>query len=195
MSSLFRSPGRRLAAAVAVAGAALLIPATALAAAPDSATPLARPAAAAPTCSYPRPAFPGGAFVWSGNPGDGFAGGQGFEVEITNVGKKTCSLRGVPGVAAFNTTNGKLVGTKIPASSKGPLVTLKPGETAHVGFTIHIPAMCTKPVNAEAVVYLPGQKQGQDTYLGGPACPGFPGGGVLSPTAIEPGTGIPLYDI
>lgn len=54
--------------------------------------------------------------------------------------------------------------------------------------------MCTKPVNAEVVVYLPGQKRAQDSYLGAQACAGFAGGGVLVSTAIEPGTGIPFYD-
>jgi len=188
-------PGRYLTVGTAAICAALLIPAAALGADSHPGGSAPRSAAAAPTCAFPHPALPGGAFVWSGNPGDGFAGGQGFEVEITNVGKKTCTLKGVPGLAAIRQSNGHLVGTKIPASSKGPLVTLKPGATAHIGLTIHIPAMCTKPVNAEAIVYLPGQKHGQDTYLGAQACPGFPGGGVLTSTHIEPGTGIPLYGI
>jgi Protein of unknown function (DUF4232) len=186
-------PGRYLTVGAAAICAALLIPAAALGAAPhpDGTTP--GTAAVAPTCGYPHPAIPGGAFVWSGNPGNGFAGGQVYQVEITNVGKKACSLKGVPALAAVRTSNGHLVGAKIPASSKGPRITLKPHATAHIELTIHIPAMCTKPVNAEAVVYLPGQKRAQDTYLGAQACPGFAGGGVLVSTHIEPGTGIPLY--
>jgi hypothetical protein len=192
MSPLFS--GRRLAAGLAVAGALLLVPAAAYAAAPHSSGITPR-LVGIPACVNAHAAAAGGAFVWSGNPGDGFAGGQAFEVEITNVGKKDCSLRGVPGLAAIDQSTGHLVGKEIPPVAKGPLVTLKPGATAHIGLTIHIPAMCNKPVSAEAYVYLPGQKQGQDTYLGALACPGFAGGGVLVSTAIASGTGIPLYSI
>jgi Protein of unknown function (DUF4232) len=185
------SASRRVAAGIAVAAAAVLLPAMALAGAPGTA---AGAASTAPRCGTAHPGLPGGAFVWSGNPGDGFAGGIGYEVEISNVGRHACTLRGVPGLAAV-LGNGHQVGGKVPASGKGPLVTLKPRATAHFGLRIHDGgAICTHPLTVNVVVYLPGQKQGQPAYLTGEGCPGHPGGGILSATAIHAGTGIPAYD-
>jgi hypothetical protein len=189
MSSL-SSAGRWLAVGTTLV-ATVLVPAVAVAAAPGTGASAASPA---PRCGNAHPALPGGAFVWSGNPGDGFAGGIGYEVEISNVGRHACSLRGVPGLAAV-LDNGHPVGGKVPASSTGPLVTLKPGATAHFGLTVHDGgAICAHPVIVNVVVYLPGQKHGQPAYLTGEGCTGLPGAGILSATAIRAGTGIPGYD-
>jgi hypothetical protein len=140
------------------------------------------------------PALRGGAFVWSGNPGDGFAGGVSYEVEITNTGRHPCSVRGVPGLAAI-ASNGHFVGSKIPASGVGPLIVLGPFATAHINLVVHdAGAVCAHPVTARAVVFLPGQRRGQDTFLAPfPACPGKPGGGVLHSSAIMAGVGIALF--
>src|ERR1700733_610720 len=186
MSSL-SSAGRWLAIGTTIA-ATVLLPAVAVAAAPGTA------ASPAPRCGTAHPALPGGAFVWSGSPGDGFAGGIGYEVEISNVGRHACTLRGVPGLAAV-LGNGHQVGGKVPASSAGPLVTLKPGATAHFGLTIHDGgAICTHPLTVNVVVYLPGQKHSQPAYLTGEGCKGLPGAGILAATVISSGTGIPASD-
>jgi len=194
MNPLSRA-SRRLTVSFAVAGMAILLPAGALAASQHSSVPASHAAAPVPRCGIAHPALPGGAFVWSANPGDGFAGGAGYELEITNTGQHACSLRGVPGVAAV-LSNGHLVGSRVPGSGKGPLVTLKPRATAHVGLTVHdAGAVCARPVTASVVIYLSGHRQGQNASMSVEACPGKPGGGVLSVGAIQPGTGIPLYDI
>jgi hypothetical protein len=188
---------RRLLVGSAVAVAVGIVPAAAFAASAGQAAPGYRaPAAAVKPCVNAHPALPGGAFVWSSRPGDGFAGGVGYELEITNVGTKACSLRGVPAAAAV-LSNGHLAGGKpVAGSSKGALVVLAPRATAHVGFNIvDAGAVCAHPVTAEVVIYLPGQKQSQDTYMSAPVCPHLPGGGVLQARAIAAGTGIPLYDI
>jgi len=184
--------GRRMAVGIAIAGAAILLPAAALAASSGGNPQAHASAAAVPKCGVATPALPGGAFVWSGNPGDGFAGGQGYEAEVTNTGHHACTLRGVPALAAV--AAGHLVGSKVPGSRKGSLITLKAGATAHFGLTIFIP-MCAHPVAATVEVYLPGQTKGQSAFLSAQACPGEAGGGVLRATAIQAGTGIPLYDI
>src|SRR5580692_4812287 len=125
---------RLLTPALAITAAAVLVPSLALASASHSAA--ARPAgAAAPACVNAHPALPGGAFVWAALPGDGFAGGVGYIMEITNRGRRACSLRGVPGAAVQG--SGHLIGSKIPASGKGPLITLKPGATAYFSLIIH----------------------------------------------------------
>jgi hypothetical protein len=199
---MFTSPNRQtggelnvyLTAALAIAAAAILLPAMALASASQSAAPQ-HTAVTAPACGNAHPALPGGAFVWATLPGDGFAGGVGYIMEITNEGRHACSLRGVPG-AAVQDIKGHLVGSKLPASSKGPLVTLNPGATAHFSLIIHVAAaLCAHPVNGEVMIYLPGQRQPQNGWLSTQACPGLRGGGVLSPGTIRPGTGVPFYDI
>jgi len=90
--------GRYLAVALAMAAAAILLPAMALASTSQGAAPQ-QAAVTAPACGNAHPALPGGAFVWASLPGDGFAGGVGYVMEITNEGRHTCSLRGVPGAA------------------------------------------------------------------------------------------------
>ncbi|MGH3256226.1 MAG: methyltransferase domain-containing protein [Streptosporangiaceae bacterium] len=166
----------------------------ALASASRGATPR-HTAVIPPACGNANPALPGGAFVWASVPGDGFAGGVGYVMEITNEGRYACSLRGVPG-AAVQGGNGHLIGSKLPASGQGPLVTLPPGATAHFLLTIHIAgAMCAHPEGGQVLIYLPGQQQARNGWQTAQACAGLRGGGVLSPGTIEPGVGIPDYDV
>jgi hypothetical protein len=149
---------------------------------------------AAPRCAIAHPALPGGAFVWASSIADGFAGGAGLEAEITNVGLHPCTLKGMPAVAAVR-PNGHLVGTRVPGSPDGALITLQPRATAHVRLIVHdAGTLCAHPVTAHVVLYLSGHKTGQDTFLTVQACPGKPGGGVLGVSVIKAGTGIPLYD-
>ena len=194
MPTIMKLSSRPLTAALSIAGAAILLPSVALASTSRGAAP--QHAAVTPTaCGNAQPALPGGAFVWLSLPGDGFAGGVGYVMEITNEGRHACSLRGVPGAAVLG-GHGHLVGSKVPASGLGPLVTLKPGATAHFLLTIHIAgAVCAHPVDGQVLIYLPGQRQPQNGWQSAQACPGLPGGGVLSPGPIQPGTGIPDYNV
>jgi hypothetical protein len=184
---------KSLTTALAIAGATIVLAPTALAATSGSAAPQ-HMAVTAPACGNAHPALPGGAFVWATLPGDGFAGGVGYVMEITNTGHRACSLRGVPGAAVQG--SGHLIGSKVPASGKGPLITLKPGATAYFSLIIHdAGAVCSHPVDGQVVIYLPGQQQAQDGWLDAQACPGRSGGEVLSPGAIHAGTGVPFYSI
>lgn len=185
---------KQLTAALAIAGVTILVPARALGSTPQSAAPQ-HAAVTAPACGNAHPALPGGAFVWASLPGDGFAGGVGFVIEVTNEGRHACSLRGVPG-AAVQGSNGHLIGSKLPAAGSGPLVTLKPGATAHFLLTIYeADAVCAHPVGGQVLIYLPGEQQAQNGWQGAQACPGLRGGGVLSPGAIQPGIGVPYYNV
>jgi hypothetical protein len=181
-----------LTAALAIAAAALMLAPMALASTSRS-DAAQHPAATAPACGNAHPALPGGAFVWGSALGDGFAGGTGYVLEITNEGHHACSLHGAPG--AVVQSNGHAIGSKIPASGKGPLITLKPGATAYFTLIIHdAGAICTHPAAGTVFIYLPGQQQAQDGWLTTQACPGLRGGGVLAPGTIKPGTGTPLYN-
>ena len=105
--------GKPLTAALAVASAAIVLAPAALASTSGSAA--ARPATA-PACGNAHPALPDGAFVWGSSLGDGFAGGAGYVLEITNEGRHACSLRGAPGAAVES--GGHLIGGKVPASGE-----------------------------------------------------------------------------
>jgi hypothetical protein len=186
--------GKQLTAALAIAAAAILLPAVALASTSQQAAPQ-HAAVTAPACGNAHPALPGGALVWLSLPGGGFAGGVGYVMEITNEGRHACSLRGVPG-AAVQGSNGHLIGSELPASGTGPLVTLPPGATAHFQLAIHVAeAVCAHPADGQVLIYLPGQRQAQNGWQDAGACPGLPGGGVLGPDTIQPGTGIPYYNL
>lgn len=186
--------GKQLTAALAIAAATIMLPAVALAATSQRAAPQ-HAAVTAPACGNAHPALPGGALVWLSLPGDGFAGGVGYVMEITNEGRHACSLRGVPG-AAVQGSNGHLIGSKLPASGAGPLVTLKPGATAHFTLSIYVAgAVCAHPASGQVLIYLPGQQQAGSGWQGALACPGLRGGGVLSPGTIQPGTGVPYYNV
>src|SRR5215469_267170 len=98
-----------LIAAFATIGAATLVLSVTLASTSHSAAAARQTGAATPTCANAHPALPGGAFVWATVPGDGFAGGVGYTLEISNVGRSACTVRGVPG-AAIEQDNRHLVG-------------------------------------------------------------------------------------
>jgi len=191
MLSSFVRPGGRVAVITGIACAAIVFPAAALASPGPGTAAHGQPVLA--KCGVAMPALRGGAFVWSGNPANGFAGGVVYELQVTNTGRHPCTVQGVPGLAAFH--DGRLVGSKIPASSTGPLVVLAPFETAHITLTVHdAGAVCgMNGVSAQFDVYLPGHSRASNTFLTGQACPGRPGGGVLSASAITAGVGIPFY--
>jgi hypothetical protein len=179
--------------ALAIAAAALMLGPMAALASTSHSVAAQHAAATAPACGNAHPALPDGAFVWGSSLADGFAGGAGYVLEITNEGHHACSLRGAPG--AVVQSNGHLIGGKIPASGKGPLITLKPGATAYFTLIIHVAgAICRHPAAGTVFIYLPGQRQAQDGWLSAQACPGLRGGGVLAPGTIHPGTGVPFYN-
>jgi Protein of unknown function (DUF4232) len=188
---LLSHTSRRLATGIALASVAILVPAAAIAAsaAPGTHHHLV---GALPRCANAHPALPGGAFVWLGQPGNGFAGGVVFQLEITNTGRRACALRGVPRVAAVR--SGHLVGAPAPGPA-GPQVTLQPGATAHVPLDVgDFGAVCAHPVTASVIIYLPGRATAQSAWMTAQVCPNKPGGGVLRLYGpIGAGPGIPLY--
>jgi streptogramin lyase len=114
---------RRLSAGVTLACAALLFPGVALVASALSSTPAAAATVARCTAADTR--------VWAAVEGAGTAGTTYYELELSNVGTKTCTLDGWASVWAVG-TGGKQIGK--PASHQGTpnTVTLAPGATSHV---------------------------------------------------------------
>jgi Protein of unknown function (DUF4232) len=175
---------RRLAAGVALACAAIALPAAALAA---SSTPSRPATAAAPGCAAASTQ------VWLGIPGNGTAGAVFYQLEISNVGHHTCSLFGYPGVSAVN-GSGRQVG--LPASHSGVrhTVILRPGATSHVILAVgDAGAFCAHPVPAAQLrVFPPNQIHSQLVELHVQVCPHRVTMRVLP---VRPGTGIPFFTI
>src|ERR1700691_2918412 len=90
---------RRGLAALALTAAAVAIPTTALAASRRPAKP-AHAARAAAEAVPPR-CGTGALTAWLGIPGDGFAGGVNYQLELSNTSRHACSLYGYPGVSAL----------------------------------------------------------------------------------------------
>ena len=176
-------------AAAAVAAAAVLTPAAALAA-PSS--PAVRTTASTPACATSQ------LRAWLGVPGEGAAGSIYYQLELSNVSTRTCTLFGFPGVSAV-AAGGAQLGSPAARDHSDPtlLVTLTPGATAHVllkivDVAVFPPSTC-QPANAIGLnVYPPNNTTA--TVVGFPfqAC-AKTGPVFLTVRTTVAGTGIPGF--
>jgi Protein of unknown function (DUF4232) len=178
---------RRVGATAAAVTAAVLIPAVALAA-PGRATS----AAAAPGCTEAQ------LQTWIGLPGDATAGTVFYELEISNVSARTCTLLGFPGVSATG-ASGQQLGSPAVRNGRHParLITLVRGATAHVDLGIvdvfNFAASACHPVTASGLrVFAPNDFRAQTVPFSFKACQKS-GPRFLNVTATVGGTGIPLF--
>lgn len=189
---------RRGLAALALTCAAVVIPTTALAASGSPAKPAlaaqqaARPAAALPRCGT------GALTAWLGIPGDGYAGGASYQLELSNTSAHACTLYGYPGVSAL-APGGHQLGH---AAGRGPasanrLVTLGRGATAHVLLQItdvagFPPSSCDQTTAVGLRVYPPGAIRSLEIPFTFRAC-SQAGPVYLHVGTTEGGTGIPGF--
>ena len=146
-------PRRWLLGASAAACSAALVPVAAVAA-------TASPAGAStPACAT------SGLVVWLDTNGDGFAGGTGFKLHLTNESGHACSLFGFPGVSAVSLA-GHQLGRAATRDGLGPerQVRLANNATATATVLIHeVGAFSTArchPVTAAGLrVFPPGQRK------------------------------------
>jgi hypothetical protein len=196
------SAARRGLAALALTCAAVAIPTTALAAsgspaklaAPAQPAAADRPAAAA----IPSRCGTGALTAWLGIPGDGYAGGASYELELSNTSTRACTLYGYPGVSAL-APGGHQLGR---AAGRGPasanrLVTLVRGATAHVLLQItdvanFPPASCGERTAVALRVYPPGATRALEVPFTFRAC-GKSGPVYLHTGTTKAGTGIPGF--
>jgi hypothetical protein len=178
----------RPAIAATIAVAALLIPAAALAVPGRAAQP-----AAAPGCRQDQ------LQAWSASPGTVAAGTAYYQLEISNISARTCTLYGFPGVSAVD-GNGVQLGR--PAERVGPdpvrLVTLVRGATAHVelgvGTAANYPAPACDPVTAAGLrVFAPGDFLAETLPWPGLHACRKAGPRILIVSPVLAGTGIPHY--
>jgi Protein of unknown function (DUF4232) len=180
---------RRLVATATIAASAILLPAVAL-------------AASGGTASTAAPAAIGRCHTdqltdWTGFPGSQTAGSTYYQLEISNISHRTCTLYGFPGVSAWQA--GKQLGSPAARSYGDPedLLTLAPYSTVHVilqvvDVGVYSPASC-HPVQAFALkVYAPGDYGWHLAPLTFEACAKH-GPIFLRVTPVQNGTGIPNY--
>ncbi len=180
--------GRRLAAGIGLASAAILLPTTALATSAGGSSVQARDhagARAVPACRAANTR------IWYGLPSGVATGHAFFELQFSNIGRSACTFFGYPGVSALD-RHGHEVG--LPATHSGGRVgvTLQPRGTAHVLLVV-VDAflLCGHPVHATDLrVFPPGQFHSQTVPL---ATFGCPGKSVLQVDSIHPGAGIPGF--
>ncbi len=175
---------RRQVTLVAVAATLLAGTATLAAAAAASAAPSSPAGPAIPRCVSSNTT------VWTGFPGDGTAGSIYYEIEISNIGKHTCTLFGYPGVSAVN--GNTQVG--LPASHSGSksVVTIPASGTAHFLLRVIDPgAVCAHPVSGNDLkVFAPGQFKAETTPFSVSVCPHNV---TLHVDAVHANAGIPNF--
>ncbi len=187
---------RRGLAALALTAAAVAIPTTALAASGSPAKPAA--AARAAAAAIPPRCGTAALTAWLGIPGDGYAGGVGYQLELSNISNHTCSLYGFPGVSAL-APGGHQLGRAANRGHAVPnrLVTLGRGATAHAELqitdvTVFPPSSCGKTTAVALRVYPPGATRSLEIPFTFQAC-GKSGPVYLHVGTTEGGTGIPGF--
>ncbi len=138
-----------------------------------------------------EPACGGNLLTWFAPEGNGYAGGAGYVVEFSNIGKAACTVRGYPTVKL--TRDGKQVGLKSRNYPSVPVKTvrLNPGQTAHVVLFVTDAGVYCRPLPTNGLsVRPPGSTQAARFQFGGGACRGK---STLRVDPINPGVGIPYY--
>jgi hypothetical protein len=177
---------RRAGAGAAAVAAAVLIPAVALAAPGRAARP-----AAAPGCTRAQ------LQDWIGVPPGVAAGTAYYQLEISNISARTCTLSGFPGVFAVD-GNGTQLGSPAQRSAPDPVrrVTLGRGATAHVelGDGTGADFAGCHPVAASGLrVFAPGDFRSETIPLPGFGACRTPGPKLISVSPVLAGTGIPHF--
>jgi hypothetical protein len=179
---------RRVSATAAAVSATLLIPAVALAGTGRAAKP-----AAAPGCRQVQ------LEAWMASTPGVAAGTVYYQLEISNISPRTCTLFGFPGVSAVD-GNGVQLGS--PAQRVGPdpvrLVTLVRGATAHVELGIgtaadYPPASCHPVTAAGLRVFAPNDFLSLPLPFRGFQVCRKAGPKILDVSPVLAGTGIPHF--
>ena len=124
----FSMSPRRLAGVAALACAAVLTPVTALAATGGPAA-----AASTPACTT------SGLVIWLNTSGSGYAGGEDYTLNFTNLSGHACTLRGYPGVSAVSLSGRRICHPAGWVAATPATVSLAVGATATAGLQVSDP--------------------------------------------------------
>ena len=110
---------------------------------------------------------------WIGIPAGAAAGTVFYQLELSNISRRACTLLGFPGVSAVS-ANGAPLGSPAERDGSHParLVTLGPGATAHVELgnveVVNFPAAACHPVTPSGLrVFAPGDFRSETIPLRG----------------------------
>jgi len=154
--------------------------------------------AAAPTRdrikTAPAPCSAADTQIWLGvGEGGGFAGGYGLPLEFSNIGHRTCTLYGYPGVSAYRGALRQVGPAALRMREPHAVVTLAPRATAFAFLRItDTGAVCGRnAVSADGLkVYAPGQRAAKTISTPVTVCAHQ---AVLAVGAVRAGVGIPGY--
>ena|SRR6185437_6224245 len=149
---------------------------------------LAPAASAAPMA---KPCSPANLVVWAGpQAGGGTAGGFGYEIKFTNLGKTACTLAGFPGVRAVDLGGNRIGAAATHGPGKVKQVVLAPKQSAmatlQVADALNFPkAQCTPTMAAGLRVALPGGSGAKIAPIAFETC-AKSSAKTLSVSAVEP---------
>jgi hypothetical protein len=194
---LSRHIGHRTISTVAIAGAAVLLPAVALAASGSVAAQTTAHTTAATSSTRIGRCLTAQLDVWLGWPGGVALGTTYYELEISNVSRSTCTLYGYPGVSALSGTAQLGSAAGRDSEHRDTLITLTPGSTTHAILAIaeagNYPPSTCRPREANALrVFAPGDFGAHLVPFQFEGC-ARRGPVYLQVTATVPGTGIPNH--
>jgi Protein of unknown function (DUF4232) len=165
-------------------------------AAPDttSVTSAVGPASAtvAPTAPGGVPNCATGELRASLGTAEGAAGSVDVPLVLTNVGGRTCELRGFPGVSYVTGNDGHQVGpAAVMSGERGGEVVLKPGAAAAAHLQLvnvaNFDAPACRPTPVRGLrVYPPGDTSSLYVEQAGTGCAGTPPGNQLSVQTLKP---------
>ena len=151
-----------------------------------------RTSAAAPTSAGGTPNCGTGELRGSLGPAEGAAGSVIAPLVLTNVGTRTCELRGFPGVSYVAGDDGHQVGPAAAMSGpRGGEVVLKPGAAAAAQLQMvnvaNFDAAVCQPTPVRGLrVYPPGDTASLYVERAGTGCAATPPGNQLSVQTLQP---------
>lgn len=194
---------RRGLAGAAIAATAIALPAAALASTAGASSPAARASTAttAATTTAARPAprcLTRQLTAWLGIPGSGAAGSTYYQLEISNISHRACTLFGFPGVSA-HAAGGRQLGSAASRMSgyRERRLTLRPAQTVHAVLQVtdvgnFSPAACHPVTAGNLRVYAPGTYIPLTVPFSFRAC-ARRGPVYLHVSPVQAGAGIPGY--
>jgi hypothetical protein len=156
------------------------------------ATSAVRTSAAAPTSAGGVPNCGTAELRGSLGAAEGAAGSTIVPLVLTNVGTRTCELRGFPGVSYVAGDDGHQVGPAAAMSgARGGEVVLKPGAAAAAQLQLvnvaNFDAAVCNPIPVRGLrVYPPGDTTSLFVESAGTGCAGTPPGNQLSVQTLQP---------
>jgi Protein of unknown function (DUF4232) len=151
-----------------------------------------RTSAAGPTAAGGTPNCGTGELRGALGPAEGAAGSTIAPLVLTNIGTRTCELRGFPGVSYVAGDDGHQVGPAAAMSGpRGGEVVLKPGAAAAAQLQMvnvaNFDAAVCRPTPVRGLrVYPPGDTASLYVERAGTGCAGTPPGNQLSVQTLQP---------